>query len=512
MSTQILDSKRIAKNTLMLYVRMLFTLIVSLFTTRVVLDTLGASDYGIYNLVGGIVGLMGIVTALLSQGTTRFITISLGKGDRESLKSTFLSSLSIHILFALIILIIGEAIGPWAIGKLNIPVERIGAARFVFHLSLVTSLINIIQTPFNACIVAHERMNIYAYISIWDAVAKLLIVYLLVISEVDKLKLYSFLYLAVGVITAIIYFQYCKKHFEECRTYSFRFDKKLYKEIFNYTSWNAIGTLAFTLNNQGMTVLLNAFGTIVNAARGISLNVSNVVYRFVESFQAAARPQITKLCAVKDYDSMNGLIIRTSKYSSYLIGIIGVPLFIEMDFVLRLWLKEVPEYTIIFTRLTIIQAFIQSVDFPIGAGIHAVGKMKLPNITSSIIYMMILPVSYVAIKVGASPVIAYIMIIAVYPLALMTDMLILHKFTSFCIKTFLWNVLARAIFILPLVGYLTFRISSHLPQSFVRLIITVVISICLNSLLIYFLGISRGERRYINDYIYLKIRLKRSDE
>ena len=512
MNSQILDSKRIAKNTLMLYVRMSFTMIVSLFTTRIVLDTLGASDYGIYNLVGGVVGLMGIVTSLLSQGTTRFITISLGKNDSVLLKSTFLSSLTIHILFALLILIVGEAIGPCVIDNLNIPIERLGAARFVFQFSLVTSLFNVVQAPFNACIIAHERMNIYAYISIWEAVAKLLIVYMLVISEVDKLKLYSFLYFMVGIITAIIYYLYCTKNFDECRRYIFKFDKNLYKEMFNYTSWNAIGTLAFTLNNQGMTVLLNAFGTIVNAARGISLSVSNVVYRFVESFQAAARPQITKLCAIKEYDSMNELIMQTSKFSSYLIGIIGVPLFIEMDFVLQLWLKEVPDYTVTFTRLTMIQALIQSVDFPIGAGIHAVGKMRLPNITSSIIYLMILPISYLAIKAGASPIIAYIIIVLGYPMALFTDMLILHKYTFFSIRTFLWKVLAKSLFIFPFVGYLTLMITNHLPQNFSRLIITIVLSLLFNVLLIYFFGLSRGERKYISDYVFSKIRFNAYDE
>ena len=266
MNENIHDTKRLAKNTLMLYIRMLFTLLVSLYTTRVILNTLGASDYGIYDLVGGVVGLMNIVTSLLSQGTTRFITIALGKNDLKELQDTFSASMTIHAILALVIFVAGEAVGPWFIGKLNISPERMGAAQFVFQMSLISSVIGITQSPFHAAIVAHERMNVYAYISIWDVVAKLLIVYLLTAVNLDKLKLYSALYFIVGLITVLMYLFYCRRNFPECRSFILKPDRKLYKAIFNYTGWNAIGSLAFTLNGQGFTVLLSSFGTVVNAA------------------------------------------------------------------------------------------------------------------------------------------------------------------------------------------------------------------------------------------------------
>ena len=379
MSSHSDNNKRIAKNTLMLYGRMMFTMFISLYTTRVVLKVLGADDYGLLGLVGAIIGMMDIVSSLLAGGTTRFITLALGRGNMDELKNTFSASMAIHLALALIILVLGEIFGPSMVNNLNIAPERIGAAHFVFQLSLFSAVIGISQSPFHAAIMAHEKMSVYAYISIWDVAAKLLIVYLLIVVDVDKLKLYSAFYFIVSLITATIYYIYCRTKFQECREFKYKTDWKLYKEIFTYSGWNTICTIAFAMNGQGITILLNAFGTVVIAARGIAGSISGFVYNFVGSFQSAVRPQIFKLFSVNDLQGMNKLVIRTSKFSSYLMAFIGIPLFIEMDYVLNLWLDEVPEYTVIFARLALIQGLIQAIDLPIGAGIHAVGKMKLPN-------------------------------------------------------------------------------------------------------------------------------------
>lgn len=508
MNENIHDTKRLAKNTLMLYIRMLFTLLVSLYTTRVILNTLGASDYGIYDLVGGVVGLMNIVTSLLSQGTTRFITIALGKNDLKELQDTFSASMTIHAILALVIFVAGEAVGPWFIGKLNISPERMGAAQFVFQMSLISSVIGITQSPFHAAIVAHERMNVYAYISIWDVVAKLLIVYLLTAVNLDKLKLYSALYFIVGLITVLMYLFYCRRNFPECRSFILKPDRKLYKAIFNYTGWNAIGSLAFTLNGQGITVLLSSFGTVVNAARGIAGSVSGVVYKFVDSFQTAARPQIVKLCAVQDYPTMNSLILRVSKFSSYLVGLIGVPLFLEMEYVLQLWLKEVPDYTVIFARLTLIQGLIQAIDLPIGAGIHAVGKMKLPNITSAIIYMMILPVSYIAIIMGATPEITYVVIICVYPMALLMDLYILNKYTEFPVGQFLIKVVCLSLMFIVGTAFVTNLVSClRYTVGFGRLITTVLMSSLTFIPLVFIFGLTKSERQFVKNFISEKMKI-----
>ena len=502
------DNKRIAKNTIMLYIRMLFGMLVSLYTTRVVLQTLGAEDYGINNVVGGVVGMMGIVTSLLSQGTTRFITIALGKNNLDELKNTFSASLTIHIMLALVILVIGELVGPTFVRTLNIDSARMDAAQFVFQLSLIGAIVGIIQTPFHAAITAHEKMSVYAYISICDIVAKLLIVYLLVVVDVDKLKLYSLFYFVVGLITATLYYGYCRKVFDECVNIKIRIDKKLYKEIFDYTGWNAIGACAFTMNGQGITILLSSFGTVVNAARGIAGSVSGVAYSFVSNFQVAAGPQITKLCAVGDYEAMNNLITRVSKFSSYLIALLGIPLFLEMDYVLQLWLKDVPDYTVIFARLTLIQVFVQSMDFPIGKGIHSVGKMKLPNITSAFIYMAVLPISYVAIKLGASPSIAYILTICAYPLAMFMDLYIINKYTQFQWRNFMENVVLRSVVFIVVTYFATKTfIIDNMTSNLMRVIITSIISSLILTLQIYVFGFTQGERNYILTLLRKKLHL-----
>ena len=507
-NSHIEDNKRIAKNTIMLYIRMLFGMLVSLYTTRVVLQTLGVEDFGINNLVGGVVAMMGIVTSLLSQGTSRFITIALGKNNIENLKNTFSASLTIHITLALLILLIGELVGPSFIRTLNINPERLGAAQFVFQLSLIGSVIGIIQTPYHAAITAHERMSVYAYFSIFDVVAKLLIVYLLLVVDVDKLKLYSLFYFVVGLITMSLYLRYCMKNFIECRSVKFAFDWKLYREIFNYTGWNAIGACAFTMNGQGITILLSTFGTVVNAARGIAGSISGFAYSFVSNFQVAADPQITKLYAVGEAAAMNNLIIRVSKFSSFLMGLLGVPLFLEMEFVLQLWLKDVPDYTVVFARLTLIQALVQAIDFPVGKGIHAVGKMKLPNITSAFIYMMILPISYVAIQLGASPEIAYIMIVCVYPLALLMDLYILNRYTNFPVWNFIRNVVVMSlIFIVVTYIIVKLLVVSNMDSSFMRMIVTGITTTIIIAIQVYLWGFTIGEKQYIVSILKNKLHL-----
>ena len=504
------NTKRIAKNTLMLYGRMLFSLLVSLYTTRVVLDVLGASDYGINNLVGGIVGMMGIITSLLSQGTSRFITIALGENNFPKLKNTFSASVTIHIILALLILLIGEIVGPWFVGRLNIASERMDAAQIVFQLSLLSSIVGITQSPFHAAIVAHEKMSVYAFISIWDVIAKLLVVYLLLMVNVDKLILFSTFYFFVGLLTASFYLFYCWKKFAECREFTLKTDKRLYKEIFNYTGWNAIGACAFTMNGQGITILLSVFGTAVNAARGIAGSISGMVYNFAGNFLAASKPQIVKLYAANDVEGMNSLILRTSKFSAYLMGFVGIPLFLEMDYVLQLWLKEVPAYTSVFARLTLIQGLVQAIDFPVGTGIHAVGRMKLPNITSALIYMMILPLSYLAIKLGASPEITYILTICVYPLALFMDLYIIQKYTCFPVRYFIHKVIFWPIVFIVFTGFfIHLTLQNAMEESFIRVVITTLSSCITLSALIYLWGTTEGERKFMLEIVYKILHIKK---
>ena len=506
MSSHSENTKRIAKNTMMLYMRMIITVLISLYATRVVLEALGENDYGLYNLVGAITGMIGILTTLLSQGSSRFITIALGKGNLQELKTTFSASITIHAILGAFVFLIGIIIGSVIVSKLNISPDRIDAAQFVFKLSLVAAVIGIIQAPFHSTIIAHEKMAFFAYVSIWDAIAKLLIVYLLTAVNADKLKTYAALYLCVNIITALIYYGYCNKKFEECRRIRYKIDIKLYKDFFKYIGWNSISVVAFTLNGQGITVLLNMFGTAVVAARGIANTVSNFVFSFVMNFQTAVRPQIFKLYSVNDISSMNKLIKRTSRLSSYLIGIIGIPLFIEMETVLSIWLKEVPEYTCTFVRLALIQGLIQAIDLPIGAGIHAVGKMRLPNITSSLIYMAILPISYFAVIMGALPNITYIIVVCVYPLALIMDLYILHRYTGFPLKEFVGrNILLPTLFIIT-TGYLVYIITNNNnAPSIIKILYTVLTSTAIFVPMAYWGGLIKEERAYLQNVIKQKL-------
>lgn len=492
------NNKRIVKNTMALYVRMLFTMIVSLYTTRIVLQTLGEDDYGLFNLVGAVISMMGVFTSLLTQGTSRFITVALGKNDSKMLNDTFSSSITIHIIFASIIFILGILIGLPEIEHLNIESSRIETARFVFLLSLATAMIGIIQSPYNATIIAHEKMNLYAYIGIWDATSKLFIVYFLTTIDIDKLKLYSILYFLTSLVTFIMYYTYCKKKFNECKMIRFKIDKQLYKDIFCYTGWNTIGAIAFTMNGQGITIILNMFSTAVVAARGVALTVSNFIFSFVNSFLTATRPQIIKLYSSHHISEMNRLIMRTSKFSLILISFIGLPLFIEMDKILLLWLGEVPEYTSIFIRFALIQGVIQAIDYPIGTGIHAVGKMKLPNITSSLIYLTILPLSFFAIKLGATPTITYVIMVCVYPIALFTDMYILNKYTLFPIKEFiLKNILVPATLVILTTITTEYIINTFFEQSLIRIFITVIITYTFFLPSIFLFAFNSKERYFV---------------
>lgn len=496
------NNKRIVKNTMALYVRMLFTMIVSLYTTRIVLQTLGEEDYGLFNLVGAVISMMGIFTSLLTQGTSRFITVALGKNNSTNLKNTFSSSVTIHVAFASIILILGILIGLPTVEHLNIESSRIEAAKFVFVSSLATAMIGIIQSPYNATIIAHEKMNIYAYIGVWDAISKLIIVYLLTAMDFDKLKLYSVLYFLTSLITFIMYYTYSKKNFNECQKIRFRFDKQLYKDIFCYTGWNTIGAIAFTMNGQGITIILNMFSTVVVAARGVALTVSNFIFNFVNNFLTATRPQIIKLYSSHNISKMNRLIMRTSKFSLILISIIGIPLFIEIDKILLLWLGEVPEYTSIFIRFSLVQGLIQAIDHPIGTGIHAVGKMKLPNITSSLIYMIILPLCYFVIKLGAYPTIVYVITICVFPIVLFTDMYILNKYTSFPIKEFLFkNILTTTILVITTTVATGYIVNLYFEQSLMRILITTIISYTIYLPSVFLFALNKGERQIAIDTI-----------
>lgn len=489
------NDKRIAKNTLYLYLRMLVTLVIGLIAGRVTVNALGIHDYGLLNVVAGVMGFLGYFSNLLSQGTSRFLTVGLGKGDMKRLRDIFSACGTIHIVLAFATLLLGETIGLWFVNyKLVIDPDRMFAANYIYQLTLLSCFFGVTQAPYIASITSHEKMSTFAFMSILDVVFKLAIVVMLLYVDTDKLIMYSTFYFCVSLFMFFMYRIYCLRKFEECNMH-LRWDPKLYKEIWNYVGWNSIGTFAFMANGQGITILLNLFfSTVVNAARGIASTVSGQVSGFVMNFQMAAGPQIYKLYAKGEYAQMNRLVCNTAKYSSYLLILIGLPVFIKTEILIKLWLGNIPEYVIPFVRITLVELFFRAIDFPIGYGIHAFGKMKLPNITSSIAYISVLPLTYVFLRLGATPIIAYVVACVSFPLAMACDLWILSKYSGFDIRHYLLHVPLKSILIIFLSAVLPAVVARLLDDGWLNLILTIAASVCASSLLIFYIGLDAEMR------------------
>ena len=399
MHIQTSSNARIAKNTLLLYFRMLFMMAVSLYTSRVVLNTLGVTDFGINNVVGGVITLLGFLTGSLGAASSRYITYDLGKGDMAVLKRTFGNILSIHLLLAVLVVVFGETAGLWFMStQLQIPPERASAAMWVYQFSVFSSAMAVVSVPYNATIIAHERMSAFAYISIADAVLKLLIVYLLVVIPYDKLIVYSILFFCIQTLDNVLYAVYCSKHFEETRTRP-EYDGKQFREIFAFAGWTMNGNLAAIGYTQGLNILLNMFfGPAVNAARGIAVQVQTVCQRFCVNFQMALNPQLTKSYAQGDLATMHSLLARSSKFSFFILLFIAMPLMLEAEFALKLWLGIVPEHTVAFLRLVLITGLLYTLSNPIIVSVHATGRLKKFQIVEGTMLLSIVPIAYILLK------------------------------------------------------------------------------------------------------------------
>ncbi|MCF2583265.1 lipopolysaccharide biosynthesis protein, partial [Bacteroides caecigallinarum] len=404
MSSTSEKNKRIAKNTLMLYFRMLLTIIVSLYTSRVVLNALGIEDYGIYNVVGGVVAMFNILSGSLSSAISRFITFELGRKDLNKLKAVFSSSVTIQIILAVAITIIAEIAGIWFINeKMNVDASRLSAANWVFHFSILTFAVNLISIPYNAAIVAHEKMSAFAYISILETVGKLLIAYLIMISPIDKLIFYGLLMLLVALLVRFSYTYYCKRNFEEC-SYHFIWDKQLLKQMFGFAGWNFIGSSSAILRDQGGNLLINLFcGPTVNAARGIAIQVNSAIAGFVSNFMTALRPQITKSYASKDFDYMMVLIYQGARLSFYLLLVLSLPIILNTEYILEKWLNTVPTHTISFVQLVLIFSMSESISNPLVTAMQATGRIRNYQLIVGGLQMLNLPVSYILMKIGFFP-------------------------------------------------------------------------------------------------------------
>lgn len=500
MANQSINNKRIAKNTLLLYVRMLFAMLVSLYTSRVILQTLGVEDYGVYNVVGGVITMFTFLNSAMSSATSRYITFEIGKGNMEQLKKVFSTALQIHAIIALLIVILGETVGLWFLmNELVIPDGRMDAAMWVYQCSVVTAVVTIMSVPYNADIIAHEKMSAFAYISVLEIILKLAIVYLLVVLPFDKLKVYAVLVLMVGLFIRYIYTRYCHKHFEESH-YIHRIDKSLLKEMSSFAGWSFWGNLAGILYTQGLNMMLNIFfGPVVNAARGIATQIQSVVTQFVTNFQMALNPQITKTYASGELDKMHSLIFRSARFSFMLLFFLSLPIMLETNYILTLWLGIVPENTGIFARIIIGISLIYTIANPCVIANQATGKVKVYQAVVGGLLLLILPISYIVLKMGAPAYSVFIVHFCVESVAQFARMYMLRNMIDLPLWSYVKNIYLPIMGVVLLSVVLPLLVYNNMQEGIIRLLavgMTCVVSVAMTSL---FIGMTRNERSFLID-------------
>lgn len=497
------NNKRIAKNTLLLYFRMLLIMAVSLYTSRVVLNTLGVEDFGIYNVVGGVVAMFSVISGSLSSAISRFITYELGKGNRQRLKVIFSSAITIQLALALLIGILAEIGGVWFLNaKMNIPPDRLEAANWVLQCSIITFMVNLISIPYNAAIIAHERMKAFAYVSILEVTLKLLVVFTLYIALFDKLKTYAMLLVTVAVIIRFVYGYYCKRHFEEC-TYRFVFNRKVLKEMTNFAGWNFIGSSSAVLRDQGVNIALNLFwGPPINAARGIAFQVSTAINSFVVNFMTALNPQITKSYATGDHNYMMLLIFQGARFAFYLLLILSLPVILNTHYILALWLKLVPEHTVRFVQLILIFALSESISQPLITAQLATGNIRNYQIVVGGLQMLNLPISYILLRFGYPPEMTIVVAICISQCCLSARLYMLQRMIGLKVRIYLksvyFNVLMVSIgaAVVPLIAV------QCLLESFVSFLLLCSITVISTLVSIFYIGCNQKERQMVKRKIF----------
>lgn len=493
-------TKIIAQNTMLLYFRMALVTIIGLYTSRVILQTLGVEDFGIYNVAGSVVALFSFITSALGQASSRHITVEIGKakdGDITQLVNCFQTTRTIHAILAILILVLCETLGLWILYRSAIPADRISAAFWVFQISIITAILNVTQVPFTAVIIAHERMAIYAYISIFEVVANLLVCYLLLISPIDKLVYYAILIFVVRAAVLIMYRIYCKRHFNEC-SLAYGFDMSFFKPILSFSFWNLFGSLSYSALTQGSTILVSFFfGPAIVAGRAIANTVKSHVVNFVTNFRMAINPQILKRNAAGDIDSYKRLLLWSSNISFYLMLVLVMPLFFSCDFILELWLKDVPPYTSPFLKIALIEMLLYVYDTTFYQIFQAEGRLKENAIICPIMDVIGLCIVYFVYLIGGSVLsIAWMMLIltavqGMFVKPILAIKMFGYSWTDF-MQVYLNNFKVTVIAItLPITSYFIFE---HTVSYNVYIIVLSVLSVLISS---YFFGMTRTEREKI---------------
>ena len=495
------NNRRIARNTIALYIRMFCSMVISLFTSRIILDSLGISNYGIYNVVGGFVAMFSIMSSSLTNSISRFLTFELGKGDTEKLKRVFSTSLNVMFALSIVVLLIGETIGLWFLNsEVNIPADRMESANFVYQLSIATYILGLISVPYNASIISHEKMTTFAYIGIFEIVMKLVIVYTLYISPFDKLKTYALLLFLLSLSIRLIYGLYCNRNFKEAH-YQFIYDKPLLRQMTGFAGWNFLAQGAYQLNGSGVNLLINIFfGVTLNAARGIAVQVNNAVSQFISNFMVALTPQITKSYAAGQLPEMHDLIFRGAKFSYFLCLLFLIPICIETDYILNLWLIEVPDYTVSFVSWSLYITAISMFSGTLITALHATGNIKRYMIIVGLVEVSNFPITYMAFKLGANPLYSYYIYFGVYLVLMFLRLYLVKDLIKMSGRRFMREVYARAAMVSAVCVIPPLLIMFAMPSSFVRLALICIVS-CLSTVgAVYVLGFTSDERTMFVNY------------
>lgn len=506
MTTNSKNTKRIMQNALFLFFRMFLILSVSLYTSRVVLNVLGVEDFGIYNVVGGVVIMFAFLNSSMTSATQRFLTYEIGKGNDFQLRKVFCMSLNIHVIIAFGIFILSETLGLWFVNtKLNIPSYRIEAVNFVYQFSVMTFIFSVLNVPYKAVIIAHEKMKVFAYVSIFEVILKLLLTLLLVYMGFDKLVLYSFFILLVGVIVFLIYLIYCRNIYNET-SYIYEWDSILFKTLMNYAGWNLFGNIAGVATNQGVNILLNIFfGPIINASRGIAFQVSSAVNSFVTNFQIALNPQVVKSYAMNDKKYMHLLIIQGSKFSFYLMFLLSLPLLIETNTVLKWWLKIVPDYSVLFCRLVLINVLIDSISGTLKTAAQSTGRIKRYQAVVGVLLLMNLPISFVFLKFNYGPEFTFYVSILISILALFIRIYIISSLVAISKLVFVKDVLFKILLVTGIGSIISLLIIENFNFGYFHFLFTCIVSFISVLVVVYFFGLAKEDKIFVRQKInYLK--------
>ena len=501
------QNKRIAKNTIFMYIRMAITMCIGLYTSRAVLLALGVEDFGLYNVIGGIVSMFVVLNNAMVNTTSRFITVYLAKEEELQTCKIFNMASLVHVVIAVLVVLFGETIGLWYLeNKLVVPEGRMFAAHWLYQLSILSAIFSILYVPYNAAIVAHEKMGVFAFIQIADSALKLIIVLLLAYSPIDKLIFYATLLTILSIADLCIYFIYCKRHFAETKI-MFYWNNSVFKEMMGFAGWTLVGNFVNFFYTQGLNLLLNAFcGPAANAARGIAVQVENVVKQFANNVQVAINPQILKSYSLNEMDRMYSLIMASSRYCFFLLYFLCLPIMLEANFILHLWLGIVPEHTVNFIRLILVIALFDTFVNPMFTANLACGKLKLYHFPLSILMVAFMFVTYFAIKLTGIAESVYVSLLTVTFIGYIMKIYIIDRQVGLKPKVYIKNVLKPVCLVVLISPILPFYIHSLLDEGWVRLLATGFACVVSVTAAIYVLGVSQAERKFVVTFVRNKLK------